>query len=561
MNHPDNLCRKEIDFKMKGTTAITNILKIEGVEYLFGFPANPLIDAAASADIRPIIARVERTAIGMADGYTRVSNGYRIGICVVQSGPGIENSFSGVAQAFSDSVPILMLPRGVERNRIGISPNFEAVLNYREVTKWVAQINFAERVPEMMRRAFTLLKNGRPRPVMLEVPTDVAEEEFDDAAFRYTPVKRVKSAGNTPDVEAAVKALLAAKNPVIHVGQGVLYAYATDELLEFAELVQAPVMTTMAGKSAFPENHPLSIGSGGHTGTKMIGHFLQKADHIFGIGCSFFKTVFATPIPDGKVMVQVTIDEHDINKDYPIDYAIIGDAKIVLKQLIEEVKRQTEEEGRKGKDDVAKEIKAVKEAWLAEWMPLLTSDEIPINPYRVIWDLMNTVDRTQTIVIHDSGNPRDQMVPFYEAIIPRGYIGWGKSTQLGYSLGLAMGAKLAAPEKFVVNVMGDGAFGMSGMDFETTVREKIPILTILLNNSVLGGYGKRMPVATERYSANLLSGDYAKVAEGLGGYSEKVEKPEDIIPAIQRAKKIVDSGQPALLEIITKEESNFSKPW
>ena len=192
-------------------------------------------------------------------------------------------------------------------------------------------------------------------------------------------------------------------------------------------------------------------------------------------------------------------------------------------------------------------------------MPKLTSDEIPINPYRLIWDLMQTVDREQTIITHDSGNPRDQMVPFCETVVPRGYIGWGKSTQLGYGLGLIMGAKLAAPEKLAVNVMGDAAFGMAGMDFETAVRERIPILTIILNNSALGGYEDHLPIATEKYGTKFLSGDYAKVAEGLGGYSEKVEVPDDIIPSIKRAQKETEAGRPALLEVITREEGVFSR--
>ena len=191
-------------------------------------------------------------------------------------------------------------------------------------------------------------------------------------------------------------------------------------------------------------------------------------------------------------------------------------------------------------------------------MPKLTSDEVPINPYRVIWDIMKALDRKETIVTHDSGNPRDQMVPFYESIIPGGYIGWGKSTTLGSSMGFAMGARLARPDKTAVNLMGDAAFGMVGMDLETAVREKIPILTILMNNSRLGGYDKTFPIASERYNLNILSGDYTKIAEGLGGYSEKVVQPNDIIPALQRGKKAVDSGQPALIEIITCEFPVFS---
>ena len=541
---------------MQAIDAVAQILKAEGVENLFCFPANSLIDACAKVGIRPIMARTERTLINMADGFSRISNGDRLGVACVQSGPGSENAFGGVAQAFSDSVPILMLPGGIARRSHGIPTHFQAVPNYGGITKWVAQVNFPDRIPAMMRRAFSLLRTGHPAPVMLEIPTDVASEDIDDG-FDYRPPEKTKPAGNPSDITASVKALLAAESPILHAGQGVLYADGTDELIEFAELVGVPVMTTMAGKSVFPENHPLSLGASGHTGTGMVKHFLGKADLVFGLGCSLSTSAMSTPIPDGKVLIHNSIDELDINKDYAADYAIIGDAKIVLRQLIDEAKKQLGGGGRDS-EAVAGEIKTVKEQWLAEWMPKLTSDEIPINPYRVVWDLMQAVDQTQTIVTHDSGNPRDQVLPFYEAITPHGYIGWGKSTQLGYGLGLILGAKMAAPEKLAVNIMGDAAFGMAGMDFETAARERIPILTIMFNNSALGGYEKHMPVATERFRTKFLSGDYAKVAEGLGGYSEKVENPADIIPAIQRAQKETEAGKPALLEIITREETDFS---
>jgi len=211
-------------------------------------------------------------------------------------------------------------------------------------------------------------------------------------------------------------------------------------------------------------------------------------------------------------------------------------------------------EGRKGDNAVSREIKTVKDDWMREWMPKLTSNEVPINPYRVIGDLMQVLDRKETIITHDAGNPRDQLLPFWESLIPGGYIGWGKTTTLGASLGFSMGAKLARPDKTAVVFMGNAAFGMVGMDFETAVRERIPILVILINNSLLGGYHRFHPVASKRYRLNLQTGDYTKVAQGLGGHAEKVENPDDIIPAVRRAKKAVDSGQPALVEIITREE-------
>ncbi len=546
---------------MQGKTAIANILKMEGTEYLLCFPANPLIDAAAAASIRPILARTERVLVNIADGYSRLSSGRRIGVCAMQHGPGSENAFAGVAQAYSDASPILLLPGAFDRHHLGVPPNFQAIYNYRGVTKWVEVVNFADRIPQMMRRAFTLLRSGRPGPVMLEVPTDVMGEEIPDEAFQYTPVKGSRPMGDPQDAREAVNALLAARAPVIAAGQGILYAEAWTELKEFAELVQVPVFTTLNGKSAFPEDHPLALGAGGRSGPKMLAHFLRKADLVFGVGTSFTRSSYIVPIPPGKTMVQVTIDEQDINKDYPISYGVIGDARAVLRQLIEEVTRQAGPTGRRGDRGVAKEIKVVKEEFLKEWMPRLTSDDVPISPYRVIWDLMHAVDRTRAIVTHDAGNPRDQMLPFYESIIPHGYIGWGKSTQLGTGLGLVMGAKLAAPDKLVVNVMGDAAFGMVGMDFETAVRSKIPILTVVMNNGLMGGYEKHLPVSTARYRLRFLSGDFSKVAEGLGGYTERVEKPQNLAPALRRAIGEVEAGRPALLEVITREEPVYPTYW
>ena len=355
------------------------------------------------------------------------------------------------------------------------------------------------------------------------------------------------------------KALLAAKRPIIHAGQGVLYAEAWTELQELAELLQAPVMTTLSGKSAFPEDHPLALGTGSATTTGPVVHFLNRADLVFGIGCSFTRTGFGVEIPAGTVMIHSTNDDSDINKDYSIDYALWGDTKLVLSQLIDEINALAGSAGHRENGSVADEVRAVRSDWMAEWMPKLTSDEVPINPYRVIWDLMNTIDRKNSVVTHDSGSPRDQMIPFFETISPRGFIGWGKSTQLGYGLGLALGAKMAEPQKLAVNVMGDYAFGMVGLDVETAVRERIPILTIILNNSAMGIYGSdRFPVANERYGTKYLTGNYAQVAEALGGYNERVENPDEIIPAITRAQQVVSEGQTALLEIITREERAFS---
>jgi len=537
---------------MRATDAVARILMLEGVEYLFSYPNHPLIDAAAGLGIRPIIARSEKTLINMADGYTRATNRQRPTVIVVQAGPGIENAFGGLAQAFADSVPMLMIPGGPDQHRLGEPPEFDPLPVYRNVTTWAARVNFADRIPELVRRAFAQLRNGKPGPVLLELPRDVGAAELDESTFHYTPPRAYRSAGDPADVAEAARLLLGARRPVLHVGHGVLWAQAWDEVRELAELVQAPVMTTMAAKSAFPEDHPLSLGAGGHSITRTAAHFLVKADLVFGVGCSFARGGFSAPIPSGRKLVQLTLDARDLDKDYAVDHAVIGDAKLVLRQLIDAVKGEIG--APRNGDAVVAEVRDAKNVYLDEWLPRLTSDETPINPYRVIWDLMQAVDRTQTIVTHDSGNPRDQTLTFYEALVPRGYIGWGKSTQLGTGYGIAMGAKLACPDKLVVNVMGDLAFGTTGMEVETAVRERIPIMTVILNNSCMGGYGHHMPAASERYGSNRLSGDYTAVAKGLGAHAERIDRPGDVVAAIQRGVAATRQGKPVVLEMITKEE-------
>ena len=231
----------------------------------------------------------------------------------------------------------------------------------------------------------------------------------------------------------------------------------------------------------------------------------------------------------------------------------------MLQALIAEISDATNGDGYRKTKDTGTEVQAVKKAWLDEWMPQLTSDEEPINQYRIIWDLMQHCDRPNTIVTHDAGSPRDQIAPFWESVAPRTYMGWGKSTQLGYGLGLVMGAKLAEPDKLCVNMMGDAAIGMVGMDIETAVRHKIGILTIVFNNGVMAIERSHMPYATEMYDALDQGGDYAKVADGLGAWSKRVERVADLVPSLEEAIEVTKTGSPALLDCIVKEGYDFSK--
>ena len=542
---------------MKVVNAIAEILKRENIKYIIGYPVNPIIEAAAEADIRTIIVRQERVGLHMADAVSRLSSGNDIGVFVMQHGPGAENAFGGVAQAFSESVPILVMPAGYQRRIANYFPNFNSTLNMQHITKWAEPITMGRTVPEVMRRAFSQLRNGRGGPVMIEIPLDVFGEEVSDD-FTYVPSFATRSAPDPADITQAAKVLASANNPVIYAGQGVHYAQAWPELKELAETWNIPVTTSIEGKSAFPENHPLSLGSGGRSLPRNVHEFLRDSDVILGIGCSFALTAFGVQMPKGKTIIHATLDPMDLNKDVPVQHALVGDAKLTLQGLIAEMDQLPKTTAEARKEPIPARIKETKAAWLAEWMPKLTNNEAPISPYRVIWDLLHTVDRDNTVITHDAGSPRDQIMPFWESTTPLSYIGWGKTTQLGYGLGLAMGAKLARPDALCINVWGDAAIGFTGMDFETAVRERLPILSILFNNFSMAIELPIMQVSTEKYRATDISGHYADMAQAFGGYGERITDPNEILPAIKRGIEATQKGQAALLEFITDKELALS---
>ncbi len=536
---------------------IIEILKREGVEYLIGYPANPLFEAAAEAGIRPIIVRQERTGIHMADAISRVSGGETIGVAATQFGPGIENAFGAVAQAYSESVPLVMLPAGYARPVANVSPRFSALLNFQQVTKNIEQVTRPQDVVRAMRRAFTQVKNGRPRPVLVEIPYDMFDDEL-PGEVDYEPAMRRLSAPDAADVERVAAALVAAEHPVIYAGQGVHYARAWDALRELAELLEAPVTTSLEGKSAFPETHRLALGSGGRALPGPVYHFVQNADLIFGIGCSFAATSYGIQFPAGKTYIQATLDAADINRDLEVDDALVGDARLTLELLAEAVRERLGGNERGRADTVAEEIARVRAEWQGAWLHKTNSDDAPLSPYRVIRDLNATVDVPNTIITHDAGSPRDQLSPFWVSETPLSYLGWGKTTQLGYGLGLAMGAKLAKPDKLCINVWGDAAIGMTGMDFETAARAGIPITSVLFNNGAMAIELPTMEAATSRYEATAITGNYSEMARAFGGYGERITEPGEIIPAINRAIEQNANGVPALLEFITVQETEYS---
>ena len=542
---------------MKVGEALAEIMKREGIEILTGYPVNHLIEYAAAKGIRPVMVRQERIGLHMADAISRVTSGRKIGAFCMQHGPGAENAIGGVAQCYGESVPVLILPMGYPRRLAHIDPNFNSSYSMRSIAKSTEPIMLASEVCNIFRRAFSRLRNGLGGPVVVEIPSDMWQEEVSEP-LDYVPVLSTRYGPDPLHVVEAAALLVGAKRPVIYAGQGVHYAQAWPQLKALAELLAIPVVTSLGGKSSFPETHELSLGSGGVSMAATVPHFLKAADVIFGVGCSFTETSFAVAMPKGKTYIHATLDPAHLNKDVRINVGLVGDAGLTLDALLAEIGKTVT--SKRDSSAVATEIQSVYEPWLAKWMPKLVNDDAPLSPYRVLWDLFHTVDVPNTIITHDAGSPRDQLSPFWKSTTPLSYIGWGKTTQLGYGLGLAMGAKLQKPDKLCINVWGDAAIGFTGMDFETAVRERIPIMSILLNNFSMAIELKVMPISTEKYRSTDISGDYAAMARAFGGYGERVTRPEEIIPAIRRGIEQTKKGVPVLLEFITCKETEVSRP-
>ena len=544
---------------MKVLDAVARILKAEGIEWAGCFPSNNLIEAVAEVGINPIMFRQERGAAMAVDGFSRMRNREEFGVLITQGGPGSENTMGGLAQAYADNVPILYLPGGPAVSARSVKPNFSPARTYESVSVSAEVLFQPSQVASVMRRAFHALRNGRPGPVIVEIPADVGEMEVDDSVVSsYAPPKRHRFAPDPAEIKEAVRLLLAAKKPVIWSGMGVLMSGASPELTQLAEITQIPVYCTMPGKSGFDQRHPLALGSGSSATSLQARTWLQESDVLFGVGTSLTRTSYGQPIPDGKVMIHNTETVADLNKDFNVDVGLVGDTKLTLAMMIEEAKVQLGGEDRKGSSELADQIAEINDKWMAEWSDALTSNETPITPYRVIGEMINVLDQENSIVTHDAGAPRDIIMPFYPGTVPHSYVGWGKTTHLGYGIPLMTGVKMACPDKFCMNIMGDGAFGMSGLDIETSVRSGAPITTIVLNNGGMATYPGGYPTARESFGTTYMTGDYAKIAEGLGAVGITVTKPEEIAPALEQAKQLNADGKAVLIDVHSNMEARRS---
>ena len=543
---------------MNGVDLVAKILKAEGVEWISCFPSNPVISAVAREGIKPIAFRHERGAVMAADGYSRISDRKRFGVVAVQAQAGAENSMGGIAQANADNVPILVLLGGNNLDRLGVRPNFTAARQTQGWAKQVEAIYTPDQVPDVMRRAFHGLRNGTPGPVVVELTADVCAREVAGGLEQYTSPAVMRQSPDVESIKAAAKLLVSAKKPMIWAGGGVLFGGATSALRQLAELTGMPVFCTMPGKSAFDERHPLSLGAGSGSTTLEAHTWISQCDVLLALGTSLTRSPYGQAIPAGKAIIHNTVNPADINKDEPAAIGLVGDAGLTIEALIEAIRTETSGKGFGDAQARAREIAALRETFRADWSVHLDSDAEPLDYYRVIREVDATLDHDNSIVTHDAGAPRDAIVPFYRATTPHSYIGWGKTTHLGFGIPLLIGAKMAAPEKFCLNLMGDGASGMSGTDIETAARSGAAITTVLLNNGAMATYSgaTRGNIGEEarELGVSKMSGDYAKIAEGMGAVGLKVAKPSEMAPALTEAQGLNSEGRTVLIEVAAQQD-------
>ena len=526
---------------------MVRLLREEGTNWVCTFPTNIFVNACGEEGMPLIMVRTERFAVAVADAYGRATNGKKIGVSAVMGGlnaAGTEMAYGALAQAYEDSTPLLFLTDGVP-NEVAARERFNIEAGLRSVTKWSGYINQGKRVPEFVRRAYTQLRSGHPSPVMLQVPRGL--EDYDTDEHPYTPVKGWKPSGDPHDVKIAVEAILHAKNPMIYAGQGIFFGDACAELKQFAEMTGTPVLTTLMGKSCFPENHPLSLGVRDVPAER----WLNGSDLVFAIGASLGTTSFGHHVPTrGKTIIQCTIDEQDLNRATRTDHAIVGDSRLVLRQMIAEAEKNRV----KPKAGVEAEVAAAKEEKMKKYRPLMESNETPINPYRVYAEIIKTLDPMNSVVTHESGNTRDQLTTVYDSVTEHGFMAWGNVSTLGFGLGAAMGAKLAYPKRQVVSVTGDAGVSYQMGDYEALIRHGMGIMIIHINNGGFSGYGPgfwgggHTPYACEVTKHDIYK--TAQMADSLGMHATRIEKPDDIAPALKEALKENTKRRPAFIEII-----------
>ncbi len=520
---------------MRGADAIVKALEMEGVKHIFGIPGGAIIevyDALFDSGIKHILTRHEQAAVHAADGYARATG--RVGVAFATSGPGATNTVTGIATAYMDSSPVLVMTGQVGRSLIGNDAFQEADITgiTMPITKHNYLITDENEIPNIIKEAFHIAGTGRPGPVLIDLPKDVttADIEFDYPEKVNLPGYKPKYSGHPRQIKRAAEMIMKAERPVILAGGGVILANATEELTKLAESIPAYVATSLMGKGSIPETHPLSLGFVGMHGAKYANYAVQESDLIIAVGIRFSDRTtgrVADFAPDARI-IHIDIDPAEIGKNVDVDIPIVGDARLILNELIKHINHRKR-----------KEWESRVEGWKRDY-PLRFKDDGKLKPQYIIqkiWEL-----QSDAIVTTEVGQNQMWAAQYFKVKRPRQFITSGGLGTMGFGFPAAIGVKTAFPENQVIDIAGDGSFLMNIQELATCVDFGINVKVMVLNNMFLGMVRQWQELFyDERYSATCLrckEMTFEKIAEGFGAVGMTVEKQSEVEDALKEAFEI-----------------------
>jgi acetolactate synthase-1/2/3 large subunit len=543
--------------EISGAQALLESLKREGVDLIFGYPGGavlPIYDALYSfKEIKHILVRHEQGAAHAADGYARASG--KVGVCLATSGPGATNLTTGIATANMDSIPMVAITGQVATPLLGRDSFQEAdiVGITQPITKHNFLVKETEDIPRTVKEAFHIARTGRPGPVVIDITKDAQSRK---AKFKYPdkvdlPGYKPNLQGHPRQIKAAAKMISIARKPVIYAGGGIISSDAAKELINLAETCNIPVTTTMMGKGAFPETHPLSLQMLGMHGTAYANYAIQDCDLLIAIGARFDDRVtghiekFA---PHAKI-IHIDIDPAEIGKNVRVDVPIVGDAKEILKDLMGHISFEKSKH-----DEWLGQINGWKEKY-----PLKYKDDETLRPQKIIQAIDELIKGRDAIIVTEVGQNQMWSAQFFKLSSPRSWLSSGGLGTMGYGLPAAIGAQFGRPGALVFDIAGDGSIQMNIQELATAVNNRLPIKIVVLNNSFLGMVRQWQELLYDRrYSqTNLCNNpDLVKIAEAYGAAGLRITKPEEVGGVLTEALKITD--RPVLIDcLIFKEENVF----
>lgn len=539
--------------KMTGAQALIKSLEMEGVEVMFGLPGGailPVYDPLIDSSIRHILVRHEQGAGHMASGYAHVTG--RPGVAMVTSGPAATNIVTPLCDAYMDSVPMVVITGQVAYSSIGTDAFQEADTTgiTMPVTKHNWLIADAQEIPRVVREAFHVATTGRPGPVLIDLPKDVANATMDWYWPESVDLPGYKptTKGHPKQIKDAARLIGEASRPVIYAGGGILAARAAEALRELAELAGVPVVTTLMARGAFPDEHPLCLGMPGMHGNYTAITAMQRADLLITLGARFDDRVtgkVSAFAPEAKV-IHVDIDPAELGKVRAADVPIVGDCRVVITEIVKAVRA---DHTKRGRPDLSEWIAQVTE-WKDTYpIAIRGSDGGTLTPQYCI-DMLRKHTPEDTIVVSGVGQHQMFTSQIWQFHHPYTWVNSGGLGTMGYGVPAAIGAKVGQPDRMVWAVDGDGCFQMTAQELVTATAERIPVKIAILNNAYLGMVRQWQELFyEERYSEVYLSPDlpdYVKWAEAMGCVAMRVETPEDVVPAIEKANAIDD--RPVVIE-------------